>query len=397
VQAVAGALQGVNPGVVAAMQSPYTSDATKKIAALILQHQMGDKVTYQTLPDGTILQMDPNGKLPPKPVYQAPVKPELKDTGTDPITGQKTYEAYDAKTNSWIPIGRPAGSAAGPQGMLAPGVTAVDHNLKGDDYLNQYGSEVKAAVKAYINGDVMPTGNPRLQTLADNAKKIALKYGADMNIPVSDELYSAKRKMMTDLASSSANSSGGIISNGKSAFEHLTNLSDKFVELGNANGPDVPGGSHVASVSNIVGNVIAPSSTTKGKVAAVNDNALKYGQESTKFYAGSGGGEGERMFALKNLNPERTSGNEQASFLQTEKELMLGRLRQKEAQIRDTLGQSYLDRHPVMTPDLTDTLKKLDENILKLRGQGTPTAPTVAAPPAAAANKTKSGVTWSVE
>jgi hypothetical protein len=65
---------GVNPGVVAALTSPYTSPGTKHVAQMILQHQMGDKVQYQTLPDGTILQMDPMGRSAPKPVYQAPTK-----------------------------------------------------------------------------------------------------------------------------------------------------------------------------------------------------------------------------------------------------------------------------------------------------------------------------------
>ena len=47
----------------------------------------------------------------------------------------------------------------------------------------QFGPEVKAAVKAYMNGDVMPTGNPRLTWLANFAKTVAQKYGQETPMP----------------------------------------------------------------------------------------------------------------------------------------------------------------------------------------------------------------------
>lgn len=274
-------------------------------------------------------------------------------------------------------------------GYFAPGVSKLDSTLSGDAYLNQFSPEVKAAVKNYLEGGTMPSGNPRLQGLATMAKTIAQKYGPEVGIPADDAEFAARRKMRTDLAGSAPNSAGGILSNGKSAFEHLANLSDKMVDLGNYNGPNIPFGGAVAAAGNYVGNAITPTSETKGKVGAFNDNALKYGQEATKFYAGSGGGEAERMNALRTLNPVTSSANEQAAFLQTEKELMLGRLRQKEAQVRDTLGQAFLDRHPVTTPDLVESIKKLDDNIARLKGQQPlPAASAQAAPaqPQAQAN-----------
>jgi hypothetical protein len=295
--------------------------------------------------------------------------------------------------------GAAPGATGGPvSGYFAPGVSKLDSTLSGDAYLKQFSPEVQSAVKNYLEGGTMPTGNPRLQGLAQMAKTIAQKYGPEVGIPADDAEFAARRKMRTDLAGSAPNSAGGILSNGKSAFEHLANLSDKMTDLGNYNGPNVPFGGAVAAAGNYIGNAITPTSETKGKVAAFNDNALKYGQEATKFYAGSGGGEAERMTALRVLNPTSSSANEQAAFLQTEKELMLGRLRQKEAQVRDTLGQSYLDRHPVTTPDLVESIYKIDSNIAKLRGQEPPPKPEApAARPQAQANpnawRTKETVT----
>ncbi len=287
---------------------------------------------------------------------------------------------YDIPENG-APPGSPTG--ASPTGMttnqslLAPGVKTMNSALTGEEYLNQFSPEVKAAVKAYINGDVMPTGNPRLQGIAPFAKTVAQKYGQDLGIPVSDATYASKRKMQMDIGSSSPNSIGGIISNGLSAFSHLANLSDKMVDLGNYNGPDVPGGGHLATIGNVAANVVAPSSATNAKIAAFNDNSLKYGQESTKFYAGTGGGEAERMHALSTLNPKTSSANEQAAFLETEKQLMLERLHQKEIQIENVLGPDYLKQHPIRTAELNATIAKIDANIAKLRGtnQAEPAAP----------------------
>lgn len=268
--------------------------------------------------------------------------------------------------------GAPVAGSAGPtSAYLAPGVAKVNSTLSGEDYLGQFSPEVKAAVKNYLEGNTMPTGNPRQQGLATIVKTIAQKYGPEVGIPADDATFAARRKMQMDLASSAPNTSGGILSNGKSAFEHLANLSDKMVDLGNYSS-NLPFGGPASAAANYIGNVVAPTSDTKAKVGAFSDNALKYGQEATKFYAGSGGGEAERMNALKTLNPATTSSAEQAAYLQTEKELMVGRLKAKEAQIRDTLGQGYLDRHPVMTPDLSEVLNKIDANMAKLRGQPAP-------------------------
>lgn len=311
---------------------------------------------------------------------------KIVKTGSNPITGDE-YKMQGPggqlrELGSFMQGGQ--GSEAGMpggNGVMKPGVK-YDANLPGEAYLEQFGPEMQAAAKAYLNGDAIPVGNPRLQGIAAAARTVAATYAMKMGIPFNESDYPQKRQMQLDLSKSSPNSIGGILSNGKSAFGHLANLSDKFVDLGNANGGgDYPGSAHIGAIGNYAGNVIAPSATTKGKLTAVNDNALKYGQEATKFYAGSGGGEAERMNALKTAKAETSTGIEQAAFLETEKQLMLERFHQKETQVRDRLGQKYLDEHPIMTPELEATIKKIDANIARLRGdKGAAPAPTSSAP-----------------
>lgn len=362
---------------------------------------------FQTTPDGAIVRVDPSGHENPKEVYRTPNKPTWgvihenefggKEYGwIDPFARVKeVHDAQQGAPGAPAQPGAPsAGITANPMGsqsVYAKGVKETDHSLVGEDYLKQFSPEVQSAVRNYIDGKSMPTGNAR-KGYVEFIKRTAQKYGEDIGTPADDAAFAGRRKMRTDIASSGNSSMGGILSNGKSAFGHLAELSDAFANLGNRSGPDFPGGSWPGRAANLVGNVMLPTPETSGKITAVRDNALRYGEEATKFYAGSGGGAEERLLALKEHAGATTLATEQAAFLDQEKKLMLGRLREKEAQIRETLGEDYLKSHPVVTPELQRTVEKIDANITKLRGAapaaagpGAPAAPAAQAAPLAAA------------
>lgn len=83
---------------------------------------------------------------------------------------------------------------------MAKGVTAIDHTLSGQDYLTQFAPEVQAAVRNYVAGNSMPTGNPR-KGFTQAVKMIAQKYGEDTGVPVSDQKYVERRQYRNQLAS----------------------------------------------------------------------------------------------------------------------------------------------------------------------------------------------------
>jgi hypothetical protein len=293
--------------------------------------------------------------------------------------GQKTFGTFNTKTGE---LKYDAGGA-GPSGapgfgsLLAQGVQ-YDPNKSGSDYVAQFSPEVQSAVKAYINGDVMPTGNARKDSIATYAKTIAQKYGQDTGVAVSDATYAAKRKMQTDLASSSNSTMGGILSNGESSFKHLAEYTVSAVDQGNAS-HNFPFGGLLAYGQNYAGNALG-GSDTQGKVKAINDNLGKYGAESTKFYAGTGGGVEERLNALKEMNATTTSGEEAAAYAEKEKSLMIDRLNTKFQEIRNTLGEergnAEIAKH---MPDIQKNIATIDANVAKLRGKEAPSAAPVPA------------------
>jgi hypothetical protein len=89
---------------------------------------------------------------------------------------------------------------------------------------------------------------------------------------------------------------------------------------------------------------------------------------------------------------------EQAGFLRAERELMLKRMREKEAQVIDTMGQDYIARHPnkiaSTDKDFQNDIARINHAIAQLdpgspeataeRGGRPQPAPQQAAPPAPA-------------
>lgn len=338
------------------IRDPNVPESFKSMALQQLNPQYG----FQKLDNGTILRTDPRSGTV-QPIYDAPVKPELKDAGTDPITGAKSYQVFDPKTQTLKPVG-PGGTqtTASPQGgMLAPGVTEVNHSLNGDDYLNQFGPEVKAAVKAYINGDVMPTGNPRLQAIANFSKTIAQKYGLDTGTPVSDSLYSEKRKYRTELGSNSANSAGGQVKAFNQAIEHADVLATTLEQLGNYN-------LKVPALSSAVNYLREAGSTDQ---AAIATKARGIGQtlagEVGKLFSGSaGGGVHERELTRDRFNTVK-SGPELAGALEATIETMRGGLTALEQRRDQILGPN--NNVKFVTPETETKIARIQEAIDRLR------------------------------
>jgi hypothetical protein len=132
---------------------------------------------------------------------------------------------------------------------------------------------------------------------------------------------------------------------------------------------DFPGGALIAHGQNFIGNKFGGSNTA-AKVLAVNTNLGRYGSESTKFYAGTGGGVEERAQARKDVSGESTSGEEQAAFLAKEKSLMLDRLDSKFEQMRQVLGVDEANREIAKhMPTIQANIARIDASIARLRGE----------------------------
>lgn len=283
--------------------------------------------------------------------------PKLQETGTDPLTGQKSFGVYRPAQGTLSPVSTGGqGSASG--GFLAKGIGQVDSSLTGEDYLKQFSPEVQAAVRDYVSGKTMPTGNPR-QGFTAAVKQIAQKFGNDIGVPADDTTFAARRQMRNQLSNASPNSLGGQINIGNTAIGHLADLSEKALALDNWD-------AGISYLSHGVNAVRGMRTEQAAKLNALKGAAQHYGQEITKFYAGSPGGEGERNRFLEAVDGAK-SPKELAAVIETEAELMRSRLGALGDQIKGVLGP-LSSEYPVVRPDSEKAFGKVNENVSRLRG-----------------------------
>jgi hypothetical protein len=286
-------------------------------------------------------------------------KEKFQQTGEDAF-GNKQYGFVNEReqTINGRSVGQ-GGGASESSGFLAPGVKNIDSTLTGQDYLKQFSPEVQAAVQNYVDGKSMPTGNPR-KGFTQAVKQIAQKYGADTGQSVDDATYSARRTMRNQLSSSAPASLGGQINIGNTAAGHLADLTQRALELGNVD-------TGIAPLTSAVNNVRGLGTEQAAKMEALKGAAQHYGQEITKFYAGSPGGVAERDRFIESVNGAR-SPKELAAILATEAELMRSRLDALGGQIKGVLGEEGAKQYPVLRPDGETALRKVEENVSKLKG-----------------------------
>jgi hypothetical protein len=273
--------------------------------------------------------------------------------------GNKKYGFVDETTKEVTPFAgsSPYGGSGGAAGSAAGG-GEVNSDLKGEDYLKQFPPEIQSAVKAYHNGESMPTGNPRAG-FTQAVKQIAQKYGQDIGSPTDDNVYAAKHKMLTGLASTQPGGIGGQVTYARTSLNHLADVGEAATALNNSNGLGI------APLAEMWNSARGLTTDQAAKVDALKDRAGHYGQEITKYYAGSPGGEAERTAFLSSLNGTK-SPQQLASVLESELELARGKISKTQATIDETMGPG--SKHQVMTPSEQKDIARVEAAIAKLRG-----------------------------
>lgn len=152
---------GLNPLIIAALTSNDPKFQQQAMAIAQFQAQQ-NRTNYQTLPDGTILALDPSGRRPPTPVYQAPTKPQWGVIGEN--DGQKQYGFIDPARGSVQPYG-------GSQGGQPPQLPKLTE-AQGKD-VGFYQRAVKA------NSELTPDAEKALQGWKDAALQNAPFVGGN--------------------------------------------------------------------------------------------------------------------------------------------------------------------------------------------------------------------------
>jgi hypothetical protein len=270
----------------------------------------------------------------------------------DPISGTATAPTY---LNAQ---GQPQGGAPGAMNAGASAFPGVNPNLTGEAYLGQFPTEIQSAVKNYVAGNSMPTGNPR-QGFTQAVKMIAAQYANDLGTVADDNTYAARHKAVTGLASTTPGSLGGQMTYARTSLNHLGDVADAAVNLNNSNGLGV------APLATLINKTRQLSTDQAARVGALNDAAGHYGQEITKYYAGSPGGEAERQQFQTSLGGSKSPA-ELAATLEQELNLATGKISKTQATIDEALGPN--SKYQVAGPAEQRDIARVQAAIAKLRG-----------------------------
>ncbi|MFA6267865.1 MAG: hypothetical protein WC670_19380 [Pseudolabrys sp.] len=349
--------KGVPPAE--ALAAVYNPDVMKATAAKYFETKPRTSVKIGTKMDGTDIMgsFDPNtGKF-----YTA-AGDEVKGSGTGGVD----------------PVG-------GGMQVLAKGVKDYNSDLPADQYLEQFGPEVKAAIKSYVSGDTMPTGNPRLKSLATNIKTWAQTYGDKAGVPVSDATYSARRTFRTQLGSASASAVGGQVKAFNQGIEHADALATKLEQLNNSGGLGIP---IIASGVNATRQALSTKQSSIAAEAAAIGQTLA-GEVGKLFSGAAGGGVHERELTRKRFDTVK-SPPEMAAALEATLETMEGGLRALEQRRDEVMGPN--SGIELVNKETHAKIAKIREAVARMKGEAPAKGGAAAAP-----GVTSSGIKWSVQ
>lgn len=335
--------------------------------------------------------------LPPDIANAAATNPDMLKQLLPQLFGAKQFQHVTAKgpLGEDIPLvfdpavgkyrhadGTPYGESGGTGGaggasvqLLAPGVK-YDPTLTGDAHVDQFSPEVKAAIKSYIAGDTMPSGNPRMKSIADFAKTQAQRWGAETGNPVSDALYSQRRTYRQQLGSNSPNSAGGQAKSFNQGISHMSELAETLQALKNKDPIGVP---KVAEYAN------RARQWFDTEQAAVADKARSIGQtvagEVGKLFSGSaGGGVHERELTRDRFDTVK-SPKQLAAALEATLAMMHGGLTALESRRDEVLGPG--NDVNFTSKETKANITKIEDIISQLKGKTQPKTEGGAAPGAA--------------
>jgi len=361
---------GVPPGI--ARAATLNPDLLKQIAPDYFGGWKVVDVDEGPLGKTKMLQ-GPGGRLVPISTGTQPGGPGAARPGMQPA-GNPLLQNVGFQETQAAP-GAPGSPAGGEIGFLKGFNWQETDPQKFMDQLDTVngGPAVKAAVRAYLNGDVMPTGNPRNVGVANAAKIIAQKFGELTGVPVSDTLYAEKRKFRTELGSNTPSSIGGQSKAFVQGIEHAVDLGQTLKKLDNSNGMGIP------AVAGVVNTIRQAASNDQQALA---DKAQGIGQtlagEVGKLFSGSaGGGVHEREMTRARFSTVR-SKPQLAAALEATLETMEGGLTALEARRDAVFGPNSRDLNIELVPKQTrEKVNELRQIIADLKGEsGGGSAPT---------------------
>lgn len=334
--------------------------------------QQQQRATYQSLvasgvPQSTAMAaaLNPEVLKTIAPAY-FDTKPQLQETGTDPMTGQKTFGVYRPNQGSLTPLngaGQPQGNSGAQGGSLANFQQAIQQGVAGADLYQHLPAGMAQTVKSMIDGRMPPPSTVAMR----NPATLALINAANAIDPNFDATtWKARNTFNQQLGSQQPNSVGGQRTLMNTSLGHLSELAETAASLNNSDGA----GSGIAGVGNAINYARGLGTDQSAKINKLNEQAARFSGEVGKLYSGSsGGGVHERESTQARFGGYKTSA-ELAAALEASRDLISSKLGALDDQRNQIFGPDSSNKFKFLGDSGEAALTKINEAIAKLKGGG---------------------------
>jgi hypothetical protein len=360
---------------IAGISNPAQANSLQKIAQGIAEHAHG-KFQYQMGPNGQLLRINKETNAVDSIAIPDAQKAEFKPImGKDENGNPTLLGGYNSTTNEYKPIGG---------GNAAPGPTfGGDPTLTGQERYDSLTSDEKKQMDAWKAGTgIQPSQYSMRQPKVAKMVEAANAIGIDMT------KYGERQAFLKGMASKNPTTAGGQFISAPTVMDHLENVANDYLSLGNSSGGGYSTGATIANAyKDARGGV--PREALQTSADRNTDTASK---EIVSFLTRGHGGVSERQDTHTKLYMPRSAPEVQAAALEAYRKQVADRFYELVDGAKGSVGED----HPELAKAEAAFKAKdasLQQKIMQLKGGGkAPTAPT--APAATAAPPIPSG--WKV-
>lgn len=312
--------------------------------------QQTQKATFQSLVDsGMPKNIAMAATLNPEILKQiAPqyfAKPQLQETGTDPLTGKKTFAQYDPTAGTLTPIGGNQATQSQGGGSMDTLQKAVQAGVTGEELYKHLPSGMAGSIKAMIEGR-----QPMPSTQAMRSPAILAMIDAAHTIDPTFDATSWQQRVAGQKDFYGGGKSAEMTRAANQTLHHVGQLIDSMDKLDNGSFP----------MKNAVGNYLSEA-TGGGAPGAFRTNAHAVAEEMSKVFKGANLSDAEIRSWESNLNANMSPEQQRAQVGKL-RDLLQGSLHALEEKRLSSIGpMAAAKAGPLIQEEGQKVLQKLDD------------------------------------
>ena len=302
--------------------------------------------------------------------------PKLQETGTDPLTGQKSFSIYRPAQGSLTPVGAGQGQSGTMQQITDKIDELKQSGATKEQMLAALPNTIRDGVDAMISGKAIPQS----YSIRGAARDIVMRLSHQIDPSFDENTIPQRQAFVKSFASTAPSAVGGQITASGTIVKHLADAFDALPVMEKG----ALGNTDTLNALNPIKSYVRSQSGDKEYLDALGrfETARKgIAGEMERLLSGSHGAEASKQYWMTRLGPD-AAPTERRAALDEVRSLMMGRLGQVAEQKNRAFGGNVTGLD-FLNPDLRAIAERISQGTYKTQ-QTTPQQQPVQAfmPPA---------------